>query len=803
YVPQKAWLLNESIRKNILFGLSWDKERYESIINACSLQTDFNTFVNGDSTEIGEKGANLSGGQKQRIALARALYQDADVYLLDDSLSALDPHVSSFVFREAILKQLINRNKTVVFVSHNTNLLNHSHKVVVLSMGRIFYQGRFESCSKEALELYHHLRRSLSKPHESVLSLMSLNSLNMYTQQETNVIDDSYRSSECTTQRSSSLFSWYFNALVDEVTQLMTEEERQIGATPLRFLLQYLKYANISLVVFVVLLYAVKQAVRMAADYYLGLLIEHSYVRYLFDLYLHKTLIYCSISLLSVILIPVSVIVIELLCLSASRNIHNQILLSLSSATMRFFDTTPLGRILNRLSADLHVIDLVMNSHLDCFLFLIMFVLGGILINGCFNPAFLLPILPIIIVAVVVQRFYIASCRELQRLECISKSKILSHFTQVLAGGPVIRTSRQQKRFEIENKELINENNLPLYFYHATHVWVGIRLDLLGALMVLCSCLCALFSCYYGYLDVNSAGFVMLYACTSCFFVQWALKYMSDIEMFGGNVQRLVQYCNLTPEHDCNDPVSVASDWPSRGNVMFQQVSLSYDRSLDPVVTNVDLNIKAGQKVGICGRTGSGKSTLTLGIFRLVEIVEGDILLDDLNSKNIPLDILRSRLSIIPQDPVVFTGSVRFNLDPYHFKSDHELWRVLEVSQLRKLISNLPHQLDTMLTDGGSSLSIGEKQLLCLARALVRNSSILVMDEATASVDKHTDRVIQNIIADQFKDKTVITIAHRISTIMDSDVVVVMSGGQIIEVGNPSELASTQSTNFANFVCDR
>lgn len=493
--------------------------------------------------------------------------------------------------------------------------------------------------------------------------------------------------------------------------------------------------------------------------------------------------------------------------LQASRFLHQYLLFNLVKAPMKFFDTTPFGRILNRFSKDIATIDdniprtfsMWMACFLSCLMTLFFIVYATPWVGLC--------IIPLLVVYYVVQRFYVASSRQLKRLESVTKSPIYNQFGETLAGVSTIRAFGSTQSFIDYSKSLVDKNQRCYYFNVTSNRWLATRLEIVANTLVL-------MSAAFCTISKGSAGFVPALAALAINqalsitqTLNWFVRQQSEIETHIVSVERVKEYAEIpTEKYESEDNTSVqaadtktASDtWPEQGLVKFDNYSTRYREELDLVVKNIDINIAPGERVGIVGRTGAGKSSLTMALFRIIEPAEGTIKIDDVDITNIDLNKLRSKLTIIPQDPVLWTGSIRYNLDPLNLSDDATIWKALEQANLKEYIENHPDQkgLDHMVSEGGENFSVGQRQLFCLARALLRKSKVLVMDEATAAVDPATDNLVQNTIRTEFKNWTVLTIAHRLNTIIDYDKILVLDKGLVNQFGSPEELLKDKEGIF-------
>ncbi|XP_076108131.1 ATP-binding cassette sub-family C member 9-like isoform X1 [Mytilus galloprovincialis] len=867
YAAQKAWLLHDTLRDNVLFGLPYTWRRYKSVIHSCALQPDLDMLPSGDSTEIGEKGINLSGGQKQRISIARALYSKADTVLLDDPFSALDAHVGKHVFEEAILNRMLKKKRTVILVTHQLQYLSYASHVIVMKEGGIQYQGKLHDVKKVNPELYESWRKALREastiePRESERPSESSTEMRVGSphlegrkhsypsitelQHQSSVNESQSKSfSSNTLGRQLSQFSYneeeeepviefkeqdieenedseaspLKSNTAEKDGKLIKKEHQEKGAVKAIVYLHYVKACGTACVILVLSLLVSYYALLVGSNFWLSVWSEDSTE---FNTQLkafqqlgnstnmtapvfnntYYTNIYVALSVGGIMAALLAGLVLYVVGIRASRNLHKLMLDTILHVPGRFFDTNPSGRIINRFSNDMGQVDQKLPNILDNFLGCLFTTLCAVIVNTITTPYFLLAAIPLFILYYLIQLFFRASARELQRLDNTTKSPIFSHFSETLNGLQTIRAYRAEKRFFSKVMNLINKNNTPFLYMHTANRWLGVNLDYLGSIQVLFAAVVTLSSCLAGSTSPAFVGLGITYALQVSFYLNWIVRMTTETEMLMNSVERVHEYTKLEREPDKHQDGNLIVDesWPEKGEITFDKVSLRYDSHLDPVVTEASFTINAGEKVGLCGRTGSGKSSVTLSLFRMIDICGGSIIIDGKDIARVPLEKLRSQLAIIPQDPVLFAGSVRYNLDPTDTLDDEKLWSALETVQMKEVITALPDQLNSDVTEGGENFSVGQKQLFCLARAFLRNNKILVLDEATASIDLATDNKLQQVIFSAFKNKTIITIAHRISTIMNYDRVIVLDKGKVMEYESPKNLMKDKDSMFSALV---
>ncbi|EKX39426.1 hypothetical protein GUITHDRAFT_160006 [Guillardia theta CCMP2712] len=803
YLP---WIKNATVRDNILFGSEYDEEKYGAVIEVCALLQDFEVLPAGDQTEIGEKGINLSGGQKARISLARAVYQDADVYLLDDPLSAVDVHVSKHLFEECVKTYL--KGKTIILVTHQIQYLPGADKVLYLDSNRIVAQGTFASISEahpHLIDTSHGPSMSRNNSQDDLSKTADLKSASSdKLPNGTDGTNGEKKARVLKSQSSTGLDS----------KQTITKEARKSGTVPLAVWTSYARSMGLHIAGSVILAYVISQLIQSANDFWLTVwssaYLAHDQAA---ELQTEQTTpapvntgfylgIYALITLISLGSVTVRSGFVAIGALRASVKLHNGMLERVLRAPTRFFDTTPTGRVLNRFTSDMYTLDNEMRETLSMMLMCLVRVIQVSLVIIYVTPTFLPIVIPLSYVYYRVQEFYRNSSRELKRLESVAKSPIFAQFSETLNGLSTIRSFGSQHNF-VHNSQQLNDCFSRAYFgNNASNRWLAVRLEFIGNIAIGCA---SLFAVLQNASDPAAAGLVGLsitYALEVTGTLNWSIRTFTQLESYMVAAERVEEYTTMETEAPAIvDSYRTADSWPSEGKLSFDNVKLRYREGLEPALKGITFATEAGEKVGIVGRTGAGKSTLAVALFRMVEIFEGTILLDGVDISKIGLDDLRKNVSIIPQDPVLFTGTIRSNLDPFSEYSDSSVDDALsKVHMLDYVRSNggLLH----VVQEGGKNLSVGQRQLLCMARALLRNAKVIVMDEATASVDMQTDSFIQETIREQFKHSTVLTIAHRLDTIKTCDRVMVLGEGRVLEMGHPSTLQKDTTSIFYKMTSD-
>uniref|UniRef100_A0A8C2SF61 Multidrug resistance-associated protein 1 n=1 Tax=Capra hircus TaxID=9925 RepID=A0A8C2SF61_CAPHI len=768
YVPQQAWIQNISLRENILFGRQLQERYYKAVIEACALLPDLEILPSGDRTEIGEKGVNLSGGQKQRVSLARAVYCDSDVYLLDDPLSAVDAHVGKHIFENVVGPKGLLKNKTRLLVTHGISYLPQMDVIIVMSGGKISEMGSYQ-------ELLARDGAFADQPMEMVLCSIKCCE-GEHVGQWAEEFGGSGTSGSMVRVPSGEQCSdpthvgqWAAQGLL----RLLTLGRHGWWVCSVRCLLSwsqvklsvywdYMKAIGLFISFLSIFLFLCNHVASLASNYWLSLWTDDPIVNGTQEHTKVRLSVYGALGI--------------------SQGERPQ-----APTCSCFFERTPSGNLVNRFSKELDTVDSMIPQVIKMFMGSLFNVIGACIIILLATPMAAVIIPPLGLIYFFVQRFYVASSRQLKRLESVSRSPVYSHFNETLLGVSVIRAFEEQERFIRQSDLKVDENQKAYYPSIVANRWLAVRLECVGNCIVLFASLFAVISRHS--LSAGLVGLSVSYSLQVTAYLNWLVRMSSEMETNIVAVERLKEYSETEKEAPWQiQDMAPPSDWPQVGRVEFRDYGLRYREDLDLVLKNINVTIDGGEKVGIVGRTGAGKSSLTLGLFRIKESAEGEIIIDDINIAKIGLHDLRFKITIIPQDPVLFSGSLRMNLDPFSQYSDEEVWTSLELAHLKGFVSALPDKLNHECAEGGENLSVGQRQLVCLARALLRKTKILVLDEATAAVDLETDDLIQSTIRTQFDDCTVLTIAHRLNTIMDYTRVIVLDKGEIREWGSPSDL---------------
>ncbi|KAH9747847.1 ABC transporter C family member 2 [Citrus sinensis] len=766
YVPQISWIFNATLRKNILFGSEFDPAKYWKTIDVSALQHDLDLLPDRDLTEIGERGVNISGGQKQRVSMARAVYSNSDVYIFDDPLSALDAHVGRQVFNSCIKEEL--RGKTRILVTNQLHFLPHVDRIILVSEGMIKEEGTFEELSKHG-RLFQKLMENAGKMEEMEEREEKDDSINSNQEVSKPVANQVVQVNEFPKNES------YTKKGKRGRSVLVKQEERETGIVSGSVLTRY-KNALGGLWVIMILFacYLSTEVLRISSSTWLSFWTDQSTSKnynpgFYIAIYTILAFGQVTVTLLNSYWLIIS-------SLRAAKRLHDSMLNSILRAPMLFFHTNPIGRVINRFSRDLGIVSTIS----------------------------LWAIMPLLILFYAAYLYYQSTAREVKRLDSITRSPVYAQFGEALNGLSTIRAFKAYDRMAKINGKSMDNNIRFTLANTSSNRWLTIRLETLGGIMIW---LIATFAVMQNGRAENQVAFastmglLLSYTLNITNLLSGVLRQASRAENSLNAVERVGTYIDLPSEApgmvESNRPPPA---WPSSGSIKFEDVVLRYRPELPPVLHGLSFTVSPSEKVGIVGRTGAGKSSMLNALFRIVELERGKISIDGCDVSKFGLTDLRKVLSIIPQSPVLFSGTVRFNLDPFNEHTDADLWEALERAHLKDVIRKNSFGLAAEVSEGGENFSVGQRQLLSLARALLRRSKILVLDEATAAVDVRTDALIQRTIREEFKSCSMLIIAHRLNTIIDCDRILVLDAGQVLEHDTPEALLLREDSAFSRMV---
>uniref|UniRef100_A0A4W5MXK6 ATP-binding cassette, sub-family C (CFTR/MRP), member 4 n=1 Tax=Hucho hucho TaxID=62062 RepID=A0A4W5MXK6_9TELE len=780
YASQQPWVFPGTIRSNILFGKELHPQKYEKVLRACALKRDMELLPDGDLTVIGDRGATLSGGQKARVNLARAVYQDADIYLLDDPLSAVDAEALG-LHQQCICGIL--KNKPRILVTHQLQYLQAADQILVLKEGHMVARGTYSELQHSGVDFTSLLKRDEEEEPQ--------------TNNNHSVVKHAFSQNSISSRNSVVSHTTSMHSIKDGAEQLLepvqtvAEESRSEGNISASLYFKYLNAgASILVMLGTILLSLIAEVAYVLQDWWL----EAWENRVKTD----KSVSLCSgLTLASVIFGFARSLVMFNVLVKAAQSLHNRMFNSILRTPVRFFDVNPIGRILNRFSKDISQLDSMLPNTFVDFSQSILQNIGVVVVAASVMPWILIPVVPLLIIFLFLRRYFLQTSRDVKRLESTTRSPVFSHLSSSLQGLWTIRAFGAEERFQNTFDAHQDLHSESWFLFLVTSRWFALRLDGICAAFVTVTA----FGCLFlrDGLEAGAVGLVLSYAVTLLGNFQWTIRQSAEMENMMTSVERVVEYTELESEAPWETQKRPPPEWPSQGLITFDRVNFSYSSDGPVVLKDMKAVFRPKEKVGIVGRTGAGKSSLVSALFRLAE-PEGRIYIDGVLTSEIGLHDLRQKMSIIPQDPVLFTGTMRKNLDPFSQHTDEDLWNALQEVQLKSVVEELPNKMETVLAESGSNFSVGQRQLVCLARAVLRKNRILIIDEATANVDPRTDELIQKTIRDKFRECTVLTIAHRLNTIIDSDRILVLGAGMIQEFDEPYVLLQNQESALYRIV---
>uniref|UniRef100_A0A5B6Z2Q6 ABC-type xenobiotic transporter n=1 Tax=Davidia involucrata TaxID=16924 RepID=A0A5B6Z2Q6_DAVIN len=782
YVPQSAWIQTGTVRDNVLFGNRMNEQFYEAVLDGCALNRDVMMWANGDLSLVGERGMKLSGGQKQRIQLARAIYNDSDVYFLDDPFSAVDAHTGAHLFKKCLLQLLFK--KTVVYVTHQLEFLHASDLVLVMKDGRIVQSGKYEDLMED--------------PHSELVRLMaghikSLNQVNpleehnyltgvLHQGNENEMTEQNFESPTCSANISKSNHEETETGRVKWPVYSMFVTSAYRGALAPVILLCQVLFQGLQMGSNYWIAWATEKEGRVSREHLIGIFVLMSGGSSIFML--GRTLLLSTIAL------------------KTAQSLFLGMITSVFRAPMSFFDYTPSSQILNRSSTDQSTVDTDIPYRLAGLAFALIQLFSIIILMCMVSWQVSLLFVAVIAISIWYQAYYITTARELARMIGTRKAPILHHFSESISGAATIRCFNQEENFFVKNLSLIDDYSCIAFHNSATMEWLSVRINFLFNVSFFIV-LIILVTLPSSSIDPSLAGLAATFGLNLNVLQAWVIWNLCNVENKMISVERILQFSKIPSEA----PLVIEAcrpepKWPTNGRIELENLHIQYNPALPMVLKGISCTFPGGKKIGVVGRTGCGKSTLVQALFRVMEPSEGRILIDGVDICKIGLQDLRSRLSIIPQDPTLFQGTMRTNIDPLQQHSDKEIWDVLDKCHLAEIVRQDQRLLSAPVAEDGGNWSVGQRQLVCLARVLLQKRRILVLDEATASVDTATDNIIQKTIREETTDFTVITVAHRIPTIIDNDLVLVLDKGQTVEYNSPAQLLGDNSSAFSKLVAE-
>ncbi|XP_062382896.1 ATP-binding cassette sub-family C member 12-like [Sardina pilchardus] len=807
YVSQQAWIFHGSVKDNILMGEPFNQQRYSEVITSCSLESDLAILPYGDKTEIGERGLNLSGGQKQRISLARAVYSNRDIYLLDDPLSALDAHVGKHIFKECVKKAL--KGKSVILVTHQLQYLEFCDDVLLLEDGEIKEAGTHTSLMS-AQGRYAQLINNFQ------LEQMNEKNVELQTEQNKSTSNGEINPAfDMSDEVNEGEDAGHTPDKTDSEHQLVKQEVSQEGSVTWRVYHQYCKAAGgYVLLSFIMLIFVLLVGTTAFSNWWLSYWIEQGSGNWTNstlqgasagdvslnpDLHFYQ-MVYGLTAVAMVIFSLIKGYSFTKVTLGASSKLHDTMFHKILFSPMSFFDTTPTGRMVNRFSKDQDELDTTLPFHMDILLQVGLMTTFIIVIVSSVFPLMLIAMVVFGLVCALL--FYVSqrTIRKMKRMENVSRSPWISLTTSVIQGLSTVHAYNKREQYieQFHHVMDINSNHL-LLFYCGTR-WLIFWLNTISSSAILMVALFVVLS--PDTISPSMKGLVLSYTIELTTLLQYIFRILPELEARFISAERLMEYITgcVSEAPRRVQGVHIPEGWPHQGSITFKDYNMRYRDNTPIVLNSLCFTIKPKEKLGIVGRTGSGKSSLGVALFRLSEPAGGTVLIDEVDTSSIGLQDLRSQLSIIPQDPVLFIGTVRYNLDPFDKHSDGEIWQALEKCYMKHTISQLPEHLEALVVETGQNFSVGERQLLCMARALLRNSRIILLDEATASIDSETDSLVQQTIREAFRDCSVLTVAHRINTVLQSDRILVMDNGEVAELDPPEVLMQRPDSLFSSLL---
>uniref|UniRef100_A0A4W2EJE7 ATP binding cassette subfamily C member 4 n=1 Tax=Bos indicus x Bos taurus TaxID=30522 RepID=A0A4W2EJE7_BOBOX len=790
YVSQQPWVFPGTVRSNILFGKKYEEDRYEEVIKACALEEDLRLLGDEEIIKIGDGRTQLSEGQKARICLARAMYQDADIYLLDDLLSAVDAGVSRHLFEQCVHQAL--KEKITILVTHQLQYLKDASQILMLKDGIVIERGTYSEFLKSGIDIFSRFEKgneqSAPSPVPGTPTVIS-ESLVQSLQSPRRSLKDAAPEDQETEN-------------IQVVLPLECHLKGKVGFKT--FKNYFTAGAHWPVIIFLILVNIAAQVAYILQDWWLafwanvqsdlyfgGYLKEDEDVVFVLNWYLR---VYSGLTVSTVLFGITRSLLIFCILVNSSQTLHKIMLETILRTQVLFFHINPIGRILNRFTKDIgHMDELLPLIFLD-FIQTFLLVVGVVGVMVAAIPWIAIPMVPFGIIFFVLQWYFFRTSRNVKRLECTTRSPVFSHLASSLRGLWTIRAYKAEQKFQELFDSHQDLHSEAWFLLLTTSRWLAVYLDVICAIFVTVVAFGALI--LVETLDLGQVGLALSLTITLTGMFQWCVKQSAEVENMMISVERVIEYTDLKKEEPWEHTPSFLL---LEGKIVFDNVKFRHSLCEPLILKDLRACIDSGQKLGIVGRTGAGKSSLIAALFRLSE-PKGGIWIDDILITRIGLNHSRKSMSVAPQEPVLFTGTVRKNLDPFNEYLGEELWNVLEEVQLKETIQGLPGKMDTELAESGLNLSVGQRQLVCLARAILRKNKILILDKATSNVDPRTDELIQKKIHEKFSECTVLTITHRLSTVIDCEWISVLDLGRWKECSQPYDLLQNKYSLFYNMV---
>ncbi|KAK5971823.1 hypothetical protein GCK32_002081 [Trichostrongylus colubriformis] len=772
YVPQTAWILNQTVRNNILYGMDYDSKKYDKVLRACELKKDIFALPRCDATIVGENGTTLSGGQRARICLARALYQDCDIYLLDEPFSAVDARIAKSMFEKILGPNGLLAKKTVVLVTQSIEFTKVAAVIHVMEGGKIVDRGSYEELLDRS-SIFSEIKRELEE-----------------IQKKKKTSEDS------TIRRHKKPKTVMFEPPQPPNTRQL--EEVAAGNIEFNVYLMYLKAFSYKWALLFFALLFCRYVMQALSSIWLSSWADANDKETNGSNTMRGLIVFVALGLGTVLFNIIANVSSTFGGIRASVALHHPLVTAIMRAPLSFFEETPLGRILSRLVGDIHIVDIPLPINIRLVVDSLMHTVMILVVISISMPAYVIFVVPFTIAYAMIIKYFLPTNRQIKRIESAQRSQVLAVLSQNFEGAESIRAYGRVKSTMLSFNEEVDSFTRCRYLVPATERWLALRLELIGNIMVLaCSVLVSLFH-EMSFITSGEIGLCVSYALSLTDMMNFSTRMMALSDANVVAVERIKEYHDIESEEQGGSDYPLLDAWPHSGAIDFYKFSIRYGEKF--AVKEMTLSIKGGEKVGIVGRTGSGKTSITRGLLRLTEKSSGDVFIDGVNISDLSLHELRSRITIIPQDPVLFSSTLRFNVDPFDRFADSDIWLALEACQLKEMVSKHEHGLMTEIEEGGKNISIGERQLLCLCRSLLEGGAIVILDEATASLDHVTQALVDAVVREHFRQATTITIAHNLETVGECDRIAVMEDGELVEFDTPDNLLAKEDSIYRELV---